>query len=359
MFFWSRAAGARHRSSAAADFGILRERFTLAIAVKLAGFVAVLTVALGTHSPAGAAGVGTADLQQLVAREARLGPNDPARLPLLDRIAAAEFRNGKWDQALQARQRAMHIALVAAPRQAMTAVTALATLYVEQQRYLDAEPLLLAAAGAAGKSPRAFVFAGLARIAGARGDADAAVTWAQKGAALAPEEPDILRALGAAMGAAHRTGEAERALNRALSLDRERHGSDSPEAARSLSLLANLYFRDDRPQQALPLIEEATAIDQAHLPPGHPFIGDDLHDLGLVYEGLKRRDEALRVTQAALRSLQQGTARDTPREAYVESDLSRLYREAGDEDAAETALRNARRILNKAEAEEHRRERKV
>ena len=45
--------------------------------------------------------------------------------------------------------------------------------------------------------------------------------------------------------------------------------------------------------------------------------------------------------------------------AYAEIELSRLYRQAGKEAEAEAVFRDARRILNKAEAEEHRRERNV
>jgi tetratricopeptide (TPR) repeat protein len=123
--------------------------------------------------------------------------------------------------------------------------------------------------------------------------------------------------------------------------------------------MANLRLRENRARDALPLIEEATAIDQQNLPPGHPFIGDDLHDLGLVYETLGRKDMARLMLNAALDSLEAGAARDTPRVAYVESDLSRLYRDAGEQNAADAALRDAKRILNKAEAEEHRRERQV
>ena len=52
-------------------------------------------------------------------------------------------------------------------------------------------------------------------------------------------------------------------------------------------------------------------------------------------------------------------AEDAPRIAYVELELARLYRQDGNEADAETAARDAKRILYKAEEEERRRERRV
>ena len=48
------------------------------------------------------------------------------------------------------------------------------------------------------------------------------------------------------------------------------------------------WMTSARRSEALPLIQQAAAIDQARLGAGHPFIADDLFDLGLVYDGLKR-----------------------------------------------------------------------
>ena len=159
--------------------------------------------------------------------------------------------------------------------------------------------------------------------------------------------------------AAERFEEAERVLNEALTQDRAQHGTDGADTARSLARLANLYLRQGRAGDALPLIEEAAAIDQTRLGPAHPFIADDLHDLGLVYSALKRGDAARAAFTAAIAVLQRGAWRDTPRVAYAELELTRLYREQGDAAAADAAFNDARRILNKEEAEEHRRERQA
>jgi len=153
--------------------------------------------------------------------------------------------------------------------------------------------------------------------------------------------------------------EAERVLIEALAQDRRQHGASGEDTARSLAQLAKLYLRQGKAGDALPLLEEAAAIDQSRLGPTHPFIADDLHDLGLAYDALRRDEEARQVFTAALDILERGAGRETPRVAYAEIELSRLYRQSGNDAAAEAAFRNARRILNKAEAEEHRRERNV
>jgi hypothetical protein len=62
---------------------------------------------------------------------------------------------------------------------------------------------------------------------------------------------------------------------------------------------------------------------------------------------------------AALAILERGAGRETVRVAYTELELGRLHREQGRGDEAEAAFRDARRILNKAEAEERRREREL
>jgi tetratricopeptide (TPR) repeat protein len=210
----------------------------------------------------------------------------------------------------------------------------------------------------------AAVFAGLARVALARGDTGQAETWATRSVDIMRRNPhrrsaEPLRTLGAVLTAEGRFDGAERALEEALAQDRKQHGVDGTDTARSLSQLANLYLRGGRAGDALPLLEQAAAIDESRLGPTHPFIADDLHDLGLAYEALKRPAEARDAFLAAIGILERGAGRGTPRVAYAELELSRLYREEGNAAAADSSFKDARRILNKAEAEERRRERQL
>lgn len=328
---------------------------------------AALLVAL-TTLPAHAGG----DRPRLAAQHAEAGAEHPSSLADLDRLARARARDGELGDAAALRRRALRIAVATfgcqSPR-AAEAMAALAAVQLDRRRFLDAEPLLIAAERTLREQGPddpllAAVRAGLARIAVAQGDTGAASAWAARAAEAARRNPDAasaepLRALGAALAAAKRHDEAERALTEALAEDRRRHGPDDPETARSLAQLANLYLRWDRPGDALPLIQQALAIDRRRLGAGHPFIADALHDLGLVYEGLRRDDDARRAFNAALAVLERGAGRETPRVAYLQLELSRLDRRAGNDGAAEAAFRDARRILGKAEAEERRRERRT
>jgi tetratricopeptide (TPR) repeat protein len=309
----------------------------------------------------------------LAAAEAHDGRTSPYLLPVIEELAQAQLRGGALGEAAALRRRALDIAIAAfgcdSPS-AAEAMAALAMLDIDRRRYLDAEPLLIVAERvlrarvAADHPAMVTIFAGLARIALARGDTKPAEAWASRAVALARRNPhgrtaEPLRTLGAVLTAQERFEEARRVLAEALAQDRKQHGADGIDTARSLSQLANLYLRQGKPGDALPLIEEAAAIDQSRLGATHPLIADDLHDLGLAYAALKRGDAARRAFLAAIDILERGAGRETPRVAYAELELSRLYRQAGNAAAADAAFRNARRILNKAEAEEHRRERQV
>ena len=339
---------------------------------RIAGAIAL---AVAASQPAAAAEEsGVARLaRSLLAAEAQDGKASPYLLPIIEELAQAQLRDGALEEATASRRRALDIALAAfgcdSPS-AAEAMTALATLDIERGRYLDAEPLLLIAEAAlqgrvaADHPAMAAIFAGRARVALARGDRQRAEAWARRAVAIArantlDRSTAPLRALGRVLTASRQFDEADSVLNEALTQDRKRYGADGGDTARGLSLLGNLRLRQGRPADALPLIEEAAAIDQTRLGPTHPFIADDFHDLGLVYDALKRPGEARRAFTAAIGILQRGGERNTPRLAYAETELSRLDREAGDAAAADALAKDARRILDKVEAEERRREREV
>lgn len=331
-----------------------------------------LAAAIALAPSIGHAGDATraATARALAVAEAEHGKASPLLLPVLDRLAQAEARDGGLAEAAALRRRALRIAVAgfggeAAP--AARAMLSLGLLEIDRRRYLDAEPLLiiarrvLAATGEPDNAAMAAIAAGLARIALARGEPAQAEDWARSAVKASGERQgaasEALRALAASLTAQHRDAEAERLLDQALAHDRR--AGDDVAAARTLSELANLHLREQRPAAALPLLEEATALDQSRLGPAHPFIADDLYDLGLVYAALQRPAAARRAFAAATGVLERGGGRNTARFAYVELELSRLDRERGDAAAADALYRDARRILNKAEAEEHRRERKV
>jgi tetratricopeptide (TPR) repeat protein len=306
----------------------------------------------------------------LAAEEHRSGDASPQLLPLLDRLAGAQFDDGALANAAASRGRALKIAIAAygsGSPNAAKAMTALAEIDIMRLRYLDAEPLLTVAVSVLGErlgdqNPvLSAPLAALARVALARGDFTAAEGLAKRAEALAAHDPaqlsEALRVLGAAYAGEERFDEGETVLRRALDQDRHRHGDTSVEAARSLAQLANLLLRAKRFDEALPLEEQALAIDQSRLGPTHPLIADDLCDLGLIYSGLKRDAEAGRVLVYAIGLLEQGGGNDSTRLGYAELDLAGVLDAMGYNDAADAIFADAKRIIDKIDKDDHDRER--
>jgi tetratricopeptide (TPR) repeat protein len=211
---------------------------------------------------------------------------------------------------------------------------------------------------------RAAVFAGLARIAIARGDSQAAESWAEQAVAIASRNQhqratEPLLALAAVRAAQERFADSERLIEDALSRDREHYGTEGAAVARDLSQLGNLQLRQKRYADALPLLEQAGTIDQRALAPAHPLVADDFYDLGLALDGLKRSDQARKSVAFAIKLLEYGTEKHSLRLAYAQRELARMLRVAGNTDEADAASAEAKRILNKAQDEERDRERQI
>ncbi|HEX5453898.1 MAG TPA: tetratricopeptide repeat protein [Stellaceae bacterium] len=334
-------------------------------AAAVSGLILSLGTALGAMPPL----AGDAALARLAQAEALHGKSSPELLPIIGELAASQMQSGALAKAAHLRRRALDIVVAAygsGSVRAAAAMAAIARIDLARQHYLDAEPLLiiaertLSAAKHPDRSALAAIEAGLARVALARGDTNAAADWARRAmerdatGSTAPE-----RALGAVLARQGKFAEGARILRRALARDRRIHGNDSTETARSLSQLGNLYLRQKRAKAALPFLEEAAAIDRDRLGPDHPFIADDLHDVGIACEALQRDNLARLLLRQALAILQRGAGRATPRAAYVELELRRVYERAGEHAAAQAAFKVARPILDKTDAERRRRERKA
>jgi tetratricopeptide (TPR) repeat protein len=330
-------------------------------------------IAAGLRPAAAADGRSATGLsRRLATEESRAGAASPHLLPLLDRLAGAQFDDGALADAASSRRRALRIAMRSYGSQspnAALAMVALAGVELLRHRYVEAEPLLIAALPAlearfgADSPALAGPLAGLARIALARGDLPAAESWAERASAIAARHPsnsssEPSRALGAIYAGEDRFDDGEKVLRAALARDQS-HGGASLETARSLAQLANLLLRAKRFDEALPVIEQAIAIDQAHLGPTHPLIADDFTDLGLIYAGLGRDDAAGVALYYALDLLDNGAGEETPRVAYVELGLAPVLRRLGQTDDAKAAFDDAKRILDAAAKDEKKRERQI
>ena len=311
-------------------------------------------------------------MRALTVAEGRSGAASPHLLPLLERLAGAQVDGGALTEATASRRRALKIAVAAygsASPNAANAMVALADLDILQHRYLDAEPLLIVASDVlatrlgADNPAVAAPLAALARIALARGEVSLAETRAGQANAIALRSPAMrssepLRALGAVYAVEQRFAEGEQVLKTALARDRKA-GETSLETARSLAQLANLLLRAQRFDEALPLIEQAIAVDQSRLGPTHPQIADDFADLGLVYAGLGRDGEAAQALTYAVELLNRGAGKDTSRVAYAELELANVLRRLGQTEDADAAFKDAKRILDDDAEDERVRERQI
>lgn len=311
--------------------------------------------------------------RSLAAAEQRLGAASPDLLPILRPLARQHFENADFAEAVALRRRSLKIALDAfgdSSALAAEAMTALALLYIELQRYLDAEPLLIAAGNAltdelgADDPAMAPALTGRSAIALARGDKGCALKWAERAVAIdekneLKQQSGPLRAQGAALAARERYRESEKVLRRALALDRAGEGEDGLATARSLAQLGNAYLRQKRFAEALPLLEDAARIDQSRLGPTHPRIADDFYSIGVAYLETGRAAAAARVFRYAIGLADRGTGRDTPGAAYLRLALARAEHRLGRDDEARTLFAEAQRILAAATDDERRRERRT
>jgi tetratricopeptide (TPR) repeat protein len=168
-----------------------------------------------------------------------------------------------------------------------------------------------------------------------------------------------LRVLGAVYAEERRFDDGERVLRSAIARDRQGHGANNAETARSLAQLANLELRAQRFNEALPLIEEAISLDQLRLGSTHPLIADDFADLGLVYAGLGRDDAASDALYFAIDLLNRGAGEESTRLAYAELEIAPILRRLGQKDDADAAFKDARRILDAAADDERQHERQI
>jgi tetratricopeptide (TPR) repeat protein len=324
------------------------------IAIRLAAAVTLVLAALASGG-ARAAENAVEQLQAAIAADAaRHGATSPRLLPRYEALAQLAFRNGRLDAATAARRSQLTLSIAAyglASLRTAEAMVALAEAELNQLRYLDAEALLLAAGKAAPNAPtQAAILAGLSRVAAARGEPDAAVRDAEHAVALQPRSAAALRALGAAYGANHRFDDAERVLKQAVAADGD---------ARSLSQLGNLYLHAHRFEDALAPLEEAAYLDRTRLDPNHPFVADDLHDLAIAEDGLKRPGLAAQMLEQALEILRRSGDKTSTRIAYCDLELARIEREAGDTDQADIHHQEGQHLLNTAEDAERDREKKI
>ncbi len=148
---------------------------------------------------------------------------------------------------------------------------------------------------------------------------------------------DLLGRIEASMG---NFSSAHRYTTRALDIRREKHGSDHPKVAESLTHLGRIHGVRD-PFEAESLYQSSQAIREKTLGPDHPSIAENLADLAALYQRQNRWPEAQLLYERALsiREKDQGTGQwDLSNLLAV---MAKLYRDMDQYDTAERAYRRA------------------
>ncbi len=149
--------------------------------------------------------------------------------------------------------------------------------------------------------------------------------------ALGDAELDALgRSLGNAARDAIDLGELTQAdawLREAITLQTRIHGHDHPDIARQLSTRARIASQQQRYDDAIDLLQQATTIlERWHEP---TLLAAMLNNMGVVYQRTGQRAEALHVTARAYEIKRRYLADDDPRMIETAANLGRVQVEAG------------------------------
>ncbi len=173
-----------------------------------------------------------------------------------------------------------------------------------------------------------------------------AAAYYRQAAELVPADEESTSATyllfqGMNLGTAGQYPEAVQALERSLSLREKALGSDHPDNALNLILLATLYSAQDKLVEIEPLYLRALAIQEKALGPDHPNVALSLNSLGVLYRNRGQYAKAEPPLQRALTILEK-SAESNP-EAMFQNllYLGQLYHTQGRYAEAEPLLQRA------------------
>ena len=159
-----------------------------------------------------------------------------------------------------------------------------------------------------GPSPsRGMALTDLGRLAGVRGDSDAAETVLAEavghlqtaGEAMAVDLAEALDSYGSVLRGSGRLDEAEPLLRRALAIRETKLGASHPDVALSLVGLAGVFHLRGNLARAGPLYERALDIQERTLGPDHPEVGETLYNLAHVRRALGETASAVDALERA------------------------------------------------------------
>lgn len=267
-------------------------------------------------------------LVSCISLQAKLSPQDEARLTALAEKIGELYQSGKFAEAIPIAQECLALAEKAlGPEhpESATQVNNLAELYRSTGDYAKAEALF-----------------------------QRALKIDEK--ALGPDHPNVARDLNN-LALVYKSkgeyGKVESLYQRALKIQEKALGRDDPTVATYLNNLATLSIAMGDYLKAKPLLQRALEIDEKALGPDHPETAADLSNLALLYNSLGDHAKAEPLFQRALSINEKALGPDHPTTATTLTNLAELYRLMNDYAKAEPLFRRAWQIDEKALGPEH------
>ncbi len=173
--------------------------------------------------------------------------------------------------------------------------------------------------------------------------------------ALPADHPDVLGSvnqLGVVYRRQNRLDEAEPLLRRVLAA-REAKGGDPVAVALALNNLGNLLWSQQRFDEAQAAHQHALGIRERQLGPGHEDVAETLNNLGALYQAQAMHWEAQPVLTRAAEIYAETVGTDHPRYAATLYNLSLIEKELGNWRDAEDHCRQAADLWQAAYGAEH------
>ena len=249
--------------------------------------------------------------RSLTIREALLGLHHPETISVVSKLGLLNIDVGNYAAAEPLLKRVLTASQNTASAHTATALANLASLYVTQQRFREAEPLLLR-------------------------------TLAIDEKLQGPRHPltaITLNNLGELFRLQGRFQEAEQAYQRAITIDERASGPDSPDYAADLANLAALYLDTDRVAKSRSLLTKALEIAERKLGSYDPLVSAILGDLAKLFVTEARMSDAERLYLRALSINEKIYGRQHPDTAVTLTNLANLYASTGRLAPAEALLR--------------------
>ncbi len=174
---------------------------------------------------------------------------------------------------------------------------------------------------------------------------------------LGPEHPDTLLCvvrLSALYLAQDRHAEAEPFLKRTVEIQQHVMGGEHPSTLISMKNLADVYRLQDRFREATPLYQRILEVRERTLGRDAPETIESVSNLAAAYKGEGRPNEAEPLFTRALETRERVLGRDAPETIESVNNLAELYQAQGRYGEAEPLFRRALETRERLLGQEHR-----